>query len=254
MTTSIRFDSFPSSRYMHTHRERDDYRFYNAPQLWCSLSSQNMAYSHDEYTIAWRCALPREVAVAKAVLDGTYTSLPQPKSDRNVHTLRTINGHYIVVASLLSGAYRAISAATLLGYVQPTFPSLQFAFMVGWVLEGVASQSTDIQLDNTVVSIPAATSGGVIQYDYGKTFYNGCRGLTGSVNKPPRVLLTAISQIRSDAILRNRPRWLFNSTYEHQSRSPDCSSCDQSQLLHGGSRITNEPSMSSGSVAGTNRH
>jgi hypothetical protein len=60
---------------------------------------------------------------------------------------------------------------------------------------GVTSKSADIRLGDVVVSMPTATSGGVIQYDYGKTLHDGRLQHTGSLNKPPQYLLTAASDL-----------------------------------------------------------
>lgn len=212
-----------------------------------------MTLTHDDYTVAWICALPLEMAAAKIMLDEVHPSLRQPQSDHNVYTLGSISGHNVVVACLPSGVYGTTSAAIVLAHMLPTFPSLQFALMVG-IGGGVPSQGTDIRLGDVVVSMPTPTSGGVIQYDYGKSLHDGRFQRTGSLNKPPQVLLTAESQIRSDTMIGklsigviisdvlqkhencqqfSRPDqdWLFNSTYDHQSPNPSCLTCDQTQLL-----------------------
>jgi hypothetical protein len=60
---------------------------------------------------------------------------------------------------------------------------------------GLLSKNADIRLGDVVVSMPTATSGGVIQYDYGKTLHDGRLQHTGSLNKPPQYLLTAASDL-----------------------------------------------------------
>lgn len=69
--------------------------------------------------------------------------------------------------------------------------------MVG-VGGGVPSKSADIRLGDVVVSKPTAALAGVIQYDYGKTLCDGQFECTGSLNKPPLILLKAMAQIESD--------------------------------------------------------
>ncbi|KAF5861950.1 hypothetical protein ETB97_012273 [Aspergillus alliaceus] len=234
-----------------------------------------MTLIHDDYTVGWICALPLEMAAAKIMLDEVHPSLRQPQSDHNVYTLGSISGHNVVVACLPSGVYGTTSAAIVLAHMVPTFPSLQFALMVG-IGGSVPSQGTDIRLGDVVVSMPAPTSGGVIQYDYGKSLHDGRFQRTGSLNKPPQVLLTAVSQIRSDTMIGklsigviisdvlqkpencqqfSRPDqdWLFNSTYDHQSRRPSCSTCDQTQLVHRAPRETNEPHIHYGLIASGNQ-
>ncbi|KAB8228901.1 uncharacterized protein BDW43DRAFT_315402 [Aspergillus alliaceus] len=215
------------------------------------------------------------MAAAKIMLDEIHPSLRQPKSDHNVYTLGSISSHNVVVACLPAGVYGTTSAAIVLAHMLPTFPSLQFALMVG-IGGGVPSKKADIRLGDVVVSMPTPTSGGVIQYDYGKTLHDGHFQRTGSLNKPPQVLLAAVSQIRSDNMIKklsigviisdvlqiyencqqfSHPDqdWLFNSTYDHQSRRPSCSTCDQTQLVHRAPRETNEPHIHYGLIASGNQ-
>lgn len=210
-----------------------------------------MAFTHDDYTVAWICALPLEMAAAKLMLERVHPALYQPQTDHNAYTLGSVSGHHVAIACLPTGVYGTTSAAIVLGQMLQTFPSLEFGLMVG-IGGGVPSRKTDIRLGYIVVSTPtsASTFGGVIQYDYGKTLYDGSFQQTGSLNKPPRHLLTAISQMRSDDLLSDtliektisdilekhekvrdqfsRPEndWLFKSTYNHfRSEDTDCSAC-----------------------------
>ncbi|KAL4871340.1 hypothetical protein BDV12DRAFT_206512 [Aspergillus spectabilis] len=238
-----------------------------------------MAFRHDDYTVAWICALPLEMAAAKIMLDKTHPTLPQPETDHNAYRLGNVGSHNVVVACLPSGVYGVTSAAVVLAQMLPTFPFLRFALMVG-IGGGVPNQNTDIRLGDVVVSMPTATSGGVIQYDHGKTLDDGRLHRTGSLNKPPRNLLAAISQIRSDIMVEGsqipkirkdiaellhqcqesheqfrRPAkdWLFKSDYDHRSGIPDCSLCDESQLVVRTPRETNEPMIHYGLIASGNR-
>ncbi|KAL2815071.1 nucleoside phosphorylase domain-containing protein [Aspergillus cavernicola] len=144
-----------------------------------------MAFTHDDYTVAWICALPLEMTAAKLLLDEIHPPLSQAKTDHNVYSLGSVSSHNIVVMCLPSGAYGTTSAAIVLAHALPTFPSLRFGVMVG-IGGGVPSQKADIRLGDVVVSMPASTSGGVIQYDYGKALHDGSFEYTGLVNKPPQ--------------------------------------------------------------------
>jgi hypothetical protein len=104
-----------------------------------------------------------------------------------------------VVACLPSGVYGTTSAAVVLAHMLSTISCLRCGLMVG-IGAGVPSKDADIRLGDVVISMPTATSGGVIQYDYGKTLREGCFERTGSLNKPPQYLLTAISQMRSNTM------------------------------------------------------
>jgi ankyrin repeat protein/nucleoside phosphorylase len=157
-----------------------------------------------------------------------------------------------------------------------TFPSLKFALMVG-IGGGVPSTSTDVRLGDVVVSTPSNTSGGVIQYDYGKTLSDGRLQRAGCLNKPPQVLLNAVSQMRSDHMIReadidetisntlnvyeqlkkefSRPDrdWLFSADYVHPNDNADCSVCDQSRLVKRAFRTSHKPQIHYGLIASGNQ-
>jgi hypothetical protein len=158
--------------------------------------------SHEDYTVAWVCALPLEAAAAKAMLDRIHPQLSQPTGDDNAYTLGEISGHNIVVACLPSGVYGIVSAATVAAHMRITFPSIRFGLMVG-IGGGVPSSKNDIRLGDVVVSKPTGAFGGVVQYDYGKTVASGVFQQTGMMNQPPQVLLNAISRLHSDEMLGN---------------------------------------------------
>ncbi|KAJ0421164.1 hypothetical protein BJY00DRAFT_112332 [Aspergillus carlsbadensis] len=246
--------------------------------------------AHDAYTIAWICALPLEMAAAKLMLDAVHDNLPQPPTDHNCYTLGSIHGHNIAIACLPSGVYGTISATTVLAQMLPTFRSLKFGLMVG--IGGGVPTKADVRLGDVVVGIPSGSSGGVIQFDFGKTLDSGRFQRVGSLNKPPQALLTAVSQLRSGQLLgeeegemmkslsnavRGRsdeltvdeaqgrsdaPRKqflrpatdrLFDPSYTHQDLASDCSSCDPNMLLHRDPRDSDAPRVHYGSIASGNQ-
>ncbi|KAL2817834.1 nucleoside phosphorylase domain-containing protein [Aspergillus granulosus] len=234
-----------------------------------------MTFTHDDYTIAWICALPLEMAAAETMLDEIHCPLPQQSTDPNAYIVGRLRSHNIVIACLPSGAYGTTSAATVLSHMLPTFPSLRFGLMVG-IGGGVPSKKFDIRLGDVVVSMPTASSGGVVQYDYGKAL-SGRFQRIGSLNKPPLCLLTAVSQIRSRYIVRDAPiegiisdtlrkhqrmrqdfsrpdvDWLFSPAYDHQDSKPDCSTCDHDQRVDRMPRETKEPHIHYGLIASGNQ-
>ncbi|KAL4787012.1 hypothetical protein BJX76DRAFT_319755 [Aspergillus varians] len=159
-----------------------------------------MVLTHNAYTIAWICALPLELAAAKAILDEVHPALAQPKSDHNVYTLGSVGGHNIAVACLAAGVYGTTSATVAVSHLRSTYRNVQFELMVG-IGGGVPRGNIDICLGDIVVSKPTNTFSGVIQYDYGKTLHSGESHRTGSLNKPPPILLKAIAQMESDYML-----------------------------------------------------
>src|ERR1700685_2225674 len=87
--------------------------------------------AHEDYTVAWICALPLEAAASKAMLNNIHPQLSQPAGDDNAYMLGEISGHNIVIACLPSGVYGTVSAATVAAHMRTTFPSLRFGLMVG---------------------------------------------------------------------------------------------------------------------------
>ena len=77
-----------------------------------------MLITHEDYTVAWICALPLEAAASKAMLDKTHPELSQSAADDNAYTLGEISGHNIVIACLPSGVYGPISAATVAAHMR----------------------------------------------------------------------------------------------------------------------------------------
>ncbi|KAN0083920.1 hypothetical protein V8E54_003008 [Elaphomyces granulatus] len=235
--------------------------------------------SHEDYTVAWICALPLEAAAAKAMLDNIHPQLSQPAGDDNAYILGEISGHNIVVACLPSGVYGIASAATVAAHRRISFPSIRFGLIVG-IGGGVPSTKNDIRLGDVVVSKPAGVFGGVVQYDYGKTVASGVFQQTGMMNQPPQVLLSAIARLRADDIMgqnqsivdmisnvldanvemkapcsrpTNEQDTLFNSAYDHPQHEDTCINCDKRHLIHRDPRTSDEPRIHYGLIASGNQ-
>lgn len=231
--------------------------------------------THDQYTIAWICALPLEMAAACAMLTKAHTPLSKASTDPNAYELGELNGHFIVIACLPAGVYGKVSAATVVSRMRLTFPRLQFGLMVG-IGGGVPSNSNDIRLGDVVVSKPVGKYTGVIQYDYGKAVQGGQFEPTGALNKPPQALLTHISRfeakqmtggeedlpkIISEVLERNpemKKRFsppeqdtdvLFHSSYHHGKKGDTCETCDKEQLVKRQRRDTRAPFIHYGLIA-----
>ncbi|KAL2814692.1 violaceus kinesin [Aspergillus cavernicola] len=230
-----------------------------------------MTFTHDSYTVAWICALPLELAAAKVILDAVHPALPQPKSDHNIYTLGSVSGHNVVVACLPAGVYGTTSAAAVVVHLKSTYQNIQFGLMVG-IGGGVPRENHDIRLGDVVVSKPLDKFSGVIQYDYGKTLHSGQFHRTGSLNKPPLLLLKVIAQIESNYMLGKaslsnimasnlqqkqftRPSrdQLFKSTYNHLGDGSNCLACDKDQLVDRPERTTEDPHIHYGLIASGNQ-
>ncbi|KAF3172445.1 hypothetical protein TWF751_005714 [Orbilia oligospora] len=232
---------------------------------------------HEDYTIGWIAALPLELAAAKMMLDLIHTKLPQESSDQNTYILGEIHGHNIVMACLPSGVYGTTSAAIVVAHMLTTFRAIRFVLMVG-IGGGVPSTIADIRLGDVVVSKPSGTSGGVIQYDFGRTLAEGRFQRVGCLNKPPQVLLTAVSELEAHHLTGQSqvPTYLLNlhkkcpkssrfkycgqdsdhlyeATYDHIGKDT-CENCDKTKLVASrGARSSTDPQIHYGSIASGNQ-
>jgi nucleoside phosphorylase len=235
---------------------------------------------HEDYDVAWICALPLEMAAATFMLDETYGRLPQLANDENTYTLGKICGYNVVVACLPTGVCGTIAAATVVGQIRLTFPNIRFGLMVG-IGGGVPSEKVDIRLGDVIVSKPTGTSGGVVQYDSGKTISSGRFEQTGSLNQPPQMLLTAISQLQSTNLINKKnhsisdilsdifdknpdmssefflppPQHdrLFDAEYDHPECEDTCVRCDKKYLVDRRPRALYEPRVHYGLIASGNQ-
>ncbi|KAK3987515.1 hypothetical protein QBC44DRAFT_351772 [Cladorrhinum sp. PSN332] len=158
-----------------------------------------------KYTVGWICAIPTEFVAAGAVLDEEH---PRPthvaQHDNNAYILGRIGKHNIVIAVLPDGEYGTSSAATVARDMLHSFPNVRMGLMVG--IGGGVPTNHDIRLGDIVVSSPAAGSGGVFQYDFGKVIQDEEFKDTGHLNKPPPVLRTAVNALKADYIRKGN--WL----------------------------------------------
>ncbi|KAK6532182.1 hypothetical protein TWF694_003342 [Orbilia ellipsospora] len=198
--------------------------------------------------------------------------LSQDPKDQNTYILGSIYGHNVAIACLPSGVYGTVSAAVVAAQMLTTVRALRFILMVG-IGGGVPNKRIDIRLGDVVVSKPSDTSGGIIQYDYGKTVEAGRFQRTGSLNKPPQVLLTAISELQESNIRgtgqiptylseigKKYPKMrqflycghdfddLYESEYDHVG-AETCEDCDRTKLIARTPRASNDPQIHCGLIA-----
>ncbi|CAG8103036.1 unnamed protein product [Penicillium salamii] len=240
-----------------------------------------MAYPpRDAFQIGWICALPIEAAAAAEMLDEKFGILEeQDAADSNTYTLGRIGKHYVVIACLPGGQYGTTSATTVANNMLRTFSkSLRIGLMVG-VGGGIPSAAHDIRLGDVVVSYPEGTCGGVIQYDMGKIVADGQFERTGSLNSPPRALLTAVGVMRA-AGLTDDPRYpeylqnaigrtartrknfgrpiansdrLFQTQYDHPANENSCDGCLAEWEKTRGEREDDYPQPHYGIIASGNK-
>jgi hypothetical protein len=122
-------------------------------------------------------------------------------------------------------------------------------------------------------------TGGILQYDFRKTIKDGKFNQTGSLNKPPAILMTGVSKLRAlhlrkgsairkhiDSMLESNPAMrqafgyrnpeddrLFQAEYDHMDNDQDCKSCDQERLVQRKPRPTNVPVIHYGLIGSANQ-
>lgn len=243
--------------------------------------------SPNSYTVGWICAIATEYTAARQFLDEEHARPEyQSPNDNNDYTLGRIGKHHVVVAVLPNGEYGTNSAATVARDMLHSFPNIRIGLMVG-IGGGAPSSRHDIRLGDVVVSAVGNGTGGVYQYDYGKTIQNQTFEHTGHLDQPPMLLRTALNGLRStyesdghqieqiiETILEKKPRLrktyrrpssehdrLYKSDHVHGSikgRVEDClSACgDNSQDLVRRSTRTqdeNNPEIHYGVIASANQ-
>jgi len=230
-------------------------------------------FGSSEYNVGWICALPLEMAASLAVFDDYHGHLRgQDSADTNNYRLGRIGAHNIVIACLGSGKYGNNSAAMVAVNMNRSFKFLRVRLMVG-IGGGVPSDRHDIRLGDIVVSRPGNRSGGVIQYDFGKSVGSGEFMQTGSLSSPPAALLTAVSalgaELEVDGIsiftkhlknLGNQFQYpntgdsLYASDYGHANiNDKGCKTCDPEQLLKRPDRPNKLPVVHYGLIASGNQ-
>lgn len=249
---------------------------------------QTVLDSPDLYTIGWLAALPIERAAAVALLDevhGTPNGFQQPGTDPNAYTWGKIHDHNIVIASLPAGKTGLVPAAFTASALLHAFPQIRIGLLVG-IAGGIArpDKGKDIRLGDVVVSQPNGTTGGVIQYDYGKAKANNKWERKGSLNSPPLVLLHALATIQAahetdpsqvpdllEAMWTAKPLMkkpkkripgyvhqgsendrLFASTYDHIAWETDCNNCEVEQEVKRIQRESTDPEIHYGVIASGN--
>ncbi|KAL7800620.1 ankyrin repeat-containing domain protein [Trichoderma afarasin] len=154
--------------------------------------------SHDDYSVGWICALPKEQTAATAMLDERHPDLSKPMNDTNTYTLGSIGSHNVVIACLPKGQYGNNSAANVATLMIRAFPSIKVGLLVG-IGGGVPMK---VRLGDVVVSTPSGQYPGVVQWDLGKATEGGKFERTGALSNPPSSLLTALGRLETEYELK----------------------------------------------------
>jgi nucleoside phosphorylase len=232
--------------------------------------------THEDYQIGIICALATEKAAMVAMLDEPHPKLKKEDRDENEYTLGRIGVHNVVIACLPAGLTGNGPAAIVANNMQRSFP-IKFGLMVG-VGGGVWSKKDDIRLGDVVVSQPTGAYGGIVQWDFGKTGQGGRFQRTGSLDKPPLVLLHALQELKTSEctdggidiqgclsiMVQNKPRMdqtyryqdadhdqLFEATYDHKG-DETCGECDPKLIVQRPARKDSTPKIHYGNIASGN--
>jgi nucleoside phosphorylase len=234
----------------------------------------------DDYTVGWVCAVEVELVAAQELLDEEHDPLDVPVNDNNNYTLGRIGRHNIVIAALPYGQYGLVSAASVARDMIRSFPNVRIGLMVG-IGGGAPSLRHDIRLGDVVVSSPGYGTGGVLQYDYGMTIQGGKFEITGYLNEPPQLFLTALSRLKAyyrrkghaidntiQIICENNPRLrseycrpdsasdrLYIQSHIHKGEGSCATSCgeDSSILRRERPETENNPAIHYGLIASGNQ-
>ncbi|KAJ5767738.1 hypothetical protein N7533_000321 [Penicillium manginii] len=228
----------------------------------------------EDYAVGIVCALPLELLAVRALFDQTHPDLPLSPADSNHYALGSMEGHKVVAACLPDGEYGTNSAADVAANLRRSFLSVKFCLLVG-IGGGVPSSRNDIRLGDVVVSKPNSMGPGVIQYDMGKALEYGEFQRSGFLQPPPRLLMTALSSMKSDpeisqvplqgyiqeiAARRREYRYpgpehdrLFPSHYVHDAKHATCDFCNATYVIKRPSRSDYRPQIHYGLIASGNR-
>lgn len=221
---------------------------------------------HDDYHVAWICALHIEMAAACAMLDVVHQDLPWQMNDSNSYSLVSIGHHNVVIACLPASQYGTNNAAIVLTHLMRTFRSVRVGLMVG--IGGAAPGMCDIRLGDVVVGTR------VMQVDLGKMVDRGHLRRTATARIPASALMKAVTALRSkhelkssqlQSILRQKftnapefmcpdtPDHLYYASYNHASSEPGCNDCEQDKLVPRSTRPSRDPTIHYGGIASGNQ-
>jgi len=228
--------------------------------------------THDDYTVAWICALPIEKTAARNMLDELHLTPPQPDHDKNIYTFGSICGHNVVI--VCQGDMGTTAAAVVATRMEATFRRLRFGLLVG--IAGGVPDEKDIRLGDVVVSKGDGRFGGVVAHDRGKETSSGFESRP-FLDGIPELLRNAFSELESllmdhdskaagyisQAVARNsrflafdHPETLVDNLYEYDylhsnSRDKTCVECDKTRLIQRKTRYS--PLVHFGIVASGNQ-
>ncbi|KAI9858001.1 MAG: hypothetical protein M1813_007971 [Trichoglossum hirsutum] len=233
----------------------------------------SLRLTHGDYTVACVCPMGVELAPVEAMLDEVHQSLPASR-DQDNYTLGRMGSHNIVIAVMPEIGNN--NAATVATQLLNDFGSIRFSLLVG-IGGGIPGGEDDIRLGDVVVSKPTDTFGGVVQFDRGKIHPDGRFELTGTLGKPPAMLMATVQKLQAQQkregnkisrylsdMLRRFPNMeeeyvypgmehdqAFEAGYHHEGRET-CKQCDRSKIIERAPRKDTIPRIHYGTIGSSN--
>ncbi|EME89175.1 uncharacterized protein MYCFIDRAFT_104649, partial [Pseudocercospora fijiensis CIRAD86] len=232
--------------------------------------------SCDDYAVAWICALPVEVAAARAALDSIHTNvLPgRDPDDNNEYIVGSIQGHNVVVAYPKSGLRGKTSMGDVARQLHARYTSIRFNLVVG-IAGGVPDTKEDIRLGDVVVSKSTAGCPGIVQFDVNGKQTQPQYTQDRASDQPTPLLLTAVGKaetaaifdeskmsqymseiVQKDPVIFAHPGpeqdVLFEPDYEHattESEEGGCNHCRAKKVRYRQPRDVQDPLIHYGLVA-----
>ncbi|KAL9081963.1 MAG: hypothetical protein Q9159_006860 [Coniocarpon cinnabarinum] len=139
-----------------------------------------------------------EAVAAREALDEEHDIIPEvAANDSNSYKLGRIGKHNVVIAVLPDGEDGTDTAAAVATNLLASFRNVRVGLMVG-IGGGAPTSRHDVRLGDVVVSSSSGSSGGVLQYDFGKAIQEQELHLTRVLNLPPGALRTAVAGLWAD--------------------------------------------------------
>jgi ankyrin repeat domain-containing protein 50 len=157
--------------------------------------------SCDDYSVAWVCALPVEVAAAKAALDHLHDKLAVDRklNDGNNYILGSLCGHNVVIAYPKAELDGRTSTTKVAKQLSTTFRFIRLHIMVG-IASGVPDTKEDIRLGDVVVGRSIAGRPSILQYEVNGDRPEVHSARSRTLNQPPPFLSAATSKAETAAI------------------------------------------------------
>lgn len=149
----------------------------------------------DDFTVGLVYVKPLEMRAITVMLDERYRSvIPRAHGDNNDYVVGRIGDHHVVVVGPPRGEQGTVAIAQTVTSIRLTFQNVTVGLLVG-IGGGIPHYpANDIRLGDVVVGAPE-DGPAVIQYDFGKRRADGNFEITGTLAKPPRLLLNVVNKV-----------------------------------------------------------